>query len=122
MKLLLTVALMLSLSSALNAQLVGGAVVAEGRDVIPQTSFTIEGHSQGWAIITLAVDREGNVTSAKIKETTIKSSIDKLEVRRHALKIKFVPGTHFPKFHNAEVKITMTKYENPPEEMEIIID
>lgn len=121
MKLLLTLLLTLTLKTALS-QLVGGAVIAEGRDVLPETSFQLDGHSQGWAIITLAVDREGNVTSAKIKETNIRSSIDKLEVRRHALKIKFVPGTHFPKFHNAEVKITMLKSETPPKQLEIKID
>lgn len=107
---------------AVNAQLTGGAVVAEGRDVVPETSFTIEGAHDGWAIMSLSVDRKGNVTSAQLEETNLKSSLDKLEIKKHAMNLKFVSGTHFPQFHQAQVRITMKKSENPPKELEIIID
>lgn len=105
-----------------HAQLTGGDVVAEGRDVVQGSKFIVEGAHNGWAVMTLAVDREGNVTSANLKETDLKSSIDKIQIKKHAMALKFVSGTHFPKFHNAEVRITMLKSENPAQELEIIID
>lgn len=104
------------------AQLVGGDVIVEKRDVVPETNFTVEGAHEGWAIMELAVDRKGNVTSANLKETNLKSTLDKIQIKKHAMTLKFAAGTHFPKFHNAEVKITMIQSENPPEELEIIID
>ncbi|GAB5419100.1 MAG: hypothetical protein Crog4KO_06080 [Crocinitomicaceae bacterium] len=121
MKFLVT--LVFSLIMTLSyAQLVGGDVIAEKRDVVPETNFTMEGAHQGWAVMTLAVDREGNVTSAQLKETNLKSTVDKIQIKKYAMTIKFIAGTHFPKFHHAEVKITMIPYENPPEELEIVID
>ena len=111
--------LMLTLS---YSQLVGGAVIAEKRDVLPEASFELEGPTHGWATFELAVDRNGNVTSAHLKDGTLKSSIDKNDAKKHAMKIKFTAGTHFPKFHTAEVKITMVKWEKPPKELEISID
>ncbi len=121
MKFLVTFAfsLMITLS---YAQLVGGDIIVAKRDVVPETNFTMEGAHQGWAIITVAVDREGNVTSAQLKETNLKSTVDKIQIKKYATTLQFVAGTHFPKFHNAEVKITMIPYENPPKELEIIID
>ncbi|MCR9174134.1 MAG: hypothetical protein NXI10_16665 [bacterium] len=117
---LVTILSMFALTT--HAQLSGGAVVAEGRDVLPETTFEVEGYNDGWALFSLAVDREGNVTSAQLEETNLKSSIDRIELKKHAMSLKFQPGTHFPKFHNAEVRITMVKSENPPQELEIIID
>lgn len=105
-----------------HAQLSWEGVAADGRDVIPETVFEIEGASEGWTKFSIAVDRNGNVTSAQLEETNLKSSIDKLEAKKHALKIKLIAGTHYPKFHNAVVRITMVKWENPPKELEIIID
>lgn len=105
-----------------HAQLSWGNTAADGRDVVPETSFIVEGVTNGWAKFSIAVDREGNVTSAQLEETNLKSSINKIQLKKHAMKIKFMPGTHYPKFHNAEVRITMVKSENPPEELEIIID
>ncbi len=116
------IALLSLLTLSSHAQLTGGGAAAEGRDVVSGTVFEIEGANNGWAKFSLAVDREGKVTSAQLEETNLKSSLDKLEVKKHALKIKFEPGTHYPKFHNAEVRITMVKWENPPKEIEIIID
>jgi hypothetical protein len=104
------------------SQLTGGDAVAEGRDVVPETHFLIEGAHNGWAVLELAIDREGNVTSAQLKETNLKSSLDKMQMKKHSMSIKFVAGTHFPKFHHAEVRITMLESENPQNELEIIID
>lgn len=103
-------------------QIIGGAIVTEGRDIAQETDFTIEGHNDGWATFTLAIDREGNVTSAQLKETSLKSSLDKIELRKYAMTLKFQSGTYFPKFHNAEVKVTMKKVSNPPQQFELEID
>jgi hypothetical protein len=103
-------------------QLVGGDVIAEQRDVIPETTFIMEGARNGWAVVTLAVNREGAVTSVQIKETNLKSSIDKMDLRKFAQGIRFEPGTHYPKFHHAEVRITMIESENARKEIEIVID
>ena len=119
---LLTFLSILTLSSHAQAQLTGGAVVAEGRDVAEGTVFQIDGIKDGWASFVLAVDRTGKVTSAEIQETNLSSSIDKMQLKKHEMKLKFQPGTHYPKFHNAEVRLTMIKSENPPQEIEIIID
>ncbi|XOV67650.1 MAG: hypothetical protein ACFHU9_00495 [Fluviicola sp.] len=121
MKFLLIIILS-TLARTSHAQLSWGSEAADGRDVMPQTKFIVEGYNNGWAKFSVAVDREGNVTSAQIEETNLKSSIDKIELKKHALTIKFEPGTHYPKFHNATVKITMVKSENPPNQLEIIID
>jgi glucose/arabinose dehydrogenase len=121
MKLVITFLFTLTLSLSYS-QLTGGDVLAEGRDVVPGSKFIAEGAHNGWVVMTLAVDREGNVTSAQLKETNLKSSIDRMQMKKHAMALKFVSGTHFPKFHNAEVRITMLKSENPPQELEIIID
>lgn len=96
--------------------------MAEGREAVPEASFTLEGAHDGWAIVSIAVDREGNVTSAQLEETNLKSTLDKIEIKKHALKLKFVSGTHFPKFHEAQVRITMKKTDKPQQELEIIID
>lgn len=95
---------------------------AEGRDVMPETSFIVEGYATGWAKFSVAVDRNGNVTSAQLEETNLKSSIDKMTLKKHAMSIKFESGTRYPKFHQAQVRISMIKSENPPQELEIIID
>lgn len=102
-------------------QLVGGEMVASGRNIVTQTDFKLDGHNNGWAIYTLAVDLDGKVTSADLKESSLKSRLDNMDIRNHVMKLKFEKGTHYPKFHHVEVKITMVKSENPPE-LEIIID
>lgn len=121
MKVLTTALFSLSLTLS-YAQLIGGSVVPEGRDVTPETVFQMEGARDGWATFELAVDRNGKVTSAQLKETNLNSSIDKMQAKKHAMRITFVAGTHYPKFHSAVVKITMIKSEHPPQEIEIIID
>jgi len=102
-------------------QIVGGEMVASGRTMITTTDFHIEGHHSGWAIYTLAVDLEGNVVGAEIGESNLPSRLDKMDVRNYVMKLKFQKGTHYPKLHHVEVKITMDKSENPPE-LEILIN
>lgn len=102
-------------------QIVGGEVVAEKRDIITETDYTIEGYHAGWAIYTLSINREGVVTEASLKESNLPSRLDNMDVRNYVMKLKFQPGTYYPKFHHADVKITMTKAENP-KQLEIEID
>lgn len=102
-------------------QLVGGEMIADKRDIVTETNFKIDGHHDGWAIYTLAVDLEGKVTGAVLKESNLPSRLDNIDVRNYVMKLKFQSGTHFPKAHHVDVKITMVKSQNPPE-LEIIID
>ena len=65
------------------------------------------GSTYGWAIYTLAVDREGNVTSASLSDTDIKRTSAKFQIRNYLMTLKFEKGNHFPKFHHVDVKITL---------------
>ncbi len=96
-------------------------MVASERQLLTETDFKIEGHHAGFATYTLSVDLEGNVTSAEIKESNLPSRLDKMDVRNYVMKLKFEKGMQYPKFHHVEVKITMSKSENPPQ-LEIVID
>ena len=103
------------------SQLVGGDVLKDKRPLLTKTDFKIDGHHDGWVIFTLAIDLEGNVSSAVVKETNLTSRLDCIDIRNYVAKLKFQKGMHYPKFHHVDVKITMVKSENPPE-LEIIID
>lgn len=103
------------------SQLVGGDVLLDKRPLLTDADFKVEGHHDGWAIFTLAIDLDGNVSSAIVKETNLTSRLDRMDIRNYLVKLKFQKGMHYPKFHHVDVKVTMVKSENPPE-MEIIID
>jgi hypothetical protein len=120
MRILFIAFILLSFQS--NAQLLSGPLVDEGRKLVSETSFVIEGFHNGWAIYELSVDREGNVLSANIEDSNIKSTPSKREIRNYLMKLKFEAKTHYPKFHNVRVKITTVKPVNSAPEKEIIID
>ena len=120
MRSLLFIFLLISTTS--HSQLISGDLKAEGRKVISETPFVIEGTIDGWAKYELAVDRKGNVTSAKIIETNLKRTSAKMQIRNYLMKMKFTPGTIYPHFHHAVVKITLVKSDVQPETQEIIID
>jgi len=65
-----------------HAQLSWGNTAADGRDVMPETSFIVEGVKTGWAKFSVAIDRDGNVTSVQLQETNLKSSIDKIQLKK----------------------------------------
>lgn len=119
MRILLLLSCLISISAF--GQVVDGELKTSGRKLITKTAFVLDGHHDGWAIYDLAVDIEGNVTGAVLKESSLPSRLDNMDIRNYVVTFKFEPGTHFPKFHHADVKITMVKSENPPE-LEIIID
>ena len=110
MKALLFFFLLIGFSSF--SQLVGGTLVEEGRKLSSSTSFIQEGTVDGWAIYELAVDREGNVTSAVIKESNLTRTSAKFQIRNYLMTLKFEAGTHYPKFHHVNIKMTLVKPKN----------
>ena len=87
-------------------------LVDEGRSIIGNPEYTITGFSDGFAKYELAVNREGVVTSARLIESSLKSTPAKYEIRNHVVKFKFEKGTYYPKFHHVVVKITMIDGRN----------
>jgi len=63
----------------------------------------------GYCTYELSVDRDGKVTNARLVDTNLKSTPAKYEVHNYVSEIKFEPGTYYPKFHYALVKITTLK-------------
>lgn len=96
-------------SSMSFGQILSGEIVDEGRKMISETSFVVEGMQDGYATYEIAVNRNGNVTSAKLVDSNLKSTPAKYEIRNYITRMKFEPGTYYPKFHHAEVKITTVK-------------
>ena len=77
--------------------------------MLTETTFIQEGTVNGWAIYELAVDREGNVTSANFIDANFNRTSAKVQLRSYLMKFKFEPGTYYPKFHHVRVKITLVK-------------
>ncbi|MFK7784150.1 MAG: hypothetical protein AB8B56_03480 [Crocinitomicaceae bacterium] len=107
-------------TSTVSAQLIGGAVVEDGRKMSGEPKYIVEGMKNGWAKYELSVDIEGKVTSAKIVESNLKSTPATTIIRNHVKKFSFEKGTYYPKYHHAIVKITMVKgkMDNPQIELD----
>ncbi len=101
--------LFLLLSSTSFGQLISGTLMDEGRKVLSDPPFIIEGMTDGYAKYELAVNREGKVTSAKLVETNLKSTPATYTIKNYVKTFTFQPGTYYPKFHHVVVKITMVK-------------
>lgn len=99
----------LLLTTTSQAQLISGTLVDEGRKMISETNFIQEGTINGWAIFKLAVDREGNVTSASMEDASFNRTSAKVQLRNYVVKLKFEPGTYYPKFHHVNIKMTLVK-------------
>jgi len=99
--------LLLTLSFQSNAQLVSGTLIQEGRKEAEKISFIQESHVNGFMIYELSVDREGNVTGMKLIESSTNSTPAKVKVRNYLSTLKFEKGTHYPKFHDVRIKITL---------------
>lgn len=94
-----------------HAQLVGGELVKEGRQLAVPSDFTMLESAEGAIFYRLSVDREGKVTSAQLltdKSSKISTPLQ-VRARTYVLNLKFEPGTHYPKFHECEVKINLKK-------------
>ncbi len=120
MRILLILFLLIATTS--HSQLLSGGVKDEGRVVVSKSPFIQAGTIDGWAKYELAIDRKGNVTSARSIETNLKRTSAKMQIRNYVMTMKFTPGTIYPKFHHAVVKITLVKSDVQPQEIEIIID
>lgn len=111
MKTLFVVASMLVVSSVSNAQLVGGELVKEGRKLAVTSDFTMHESTEGVLYYRLAVDRTGKITTAQLladKSAKISTPLQ-VRARTYVLGLKFEPGTHYPAFHDCEVKINLVK-------------
>jgi hypothetical protein len=100
----------LFISSVIFGQ-VQGDIVKDGRKLITETTFVLEGKVDVRIVYDIAVDSKGNVTSASrvLEESTIKSTPVDIKVRKYVKDFKFEPGTHYPEFHQGRVIITMVK-------------
>lgn len=90
-------------------QLVSGTLLDEGRKMVSVETFIQAGTVDGWAIYELAVNREGIVTNATLKETNLTRTSAKVQIRNYVMKLKFEPGTYYPQHHHVDVKITLVK-------------
>jgi len=104
-----TVLLFLVLSTAANAQLIEGAIVEDGRKIIGEAKYIVEGMKDGWAKYELTVDINGKVTGVRLVESNLKSTPATTIIRNHVKKFTFEKGTYYPSFHHVIVKITMVK-------------
>ena len=120
MKRLILSSFLVVLSSAANAQFIGGKLKEDGRKIVGNPVYIVEGMKNGWAKYELSVDIEGKVTGVKMVESNLKSTPATTILRNHVQTFKFEPGTYYPKHHHAVVKITMIKGE--VEGLEINLD
>lgn len=103
------VVVLLLFSNYSFGQIISGTLKDEGRKVLDNPNFIINGRANGYAKYELAVDRNGNVTSARKVKTNIRSTPTLISVKNHVNKFKFEKGTYYPKFHHVVVKITVVK-------------
>jgi len=101
--------ILLCSSSLAYGQILNGAIKDEGRRLVTPTDFKYTGRVDGFAILELAVDREGNVTSTRLIETNIKSTPAMYELKKEITKLKFEKGTYYPQSHHAQVRFTLNK-------------
>jgi hypothetical protein len=106
----LIIGLLMAVSSFTYGQLQGD-IAADGRALLTETTFVIEGKLDGRIVYDIAVNSKGEVTSAKrvLSESTVKSTPIDVEVRKYVSSFEFEPGTHYPKFHQGRVIITLVK-------------
>lgn len=99
------------ISSSVNAQLVSGDLLDEKRPLITETNFKIADQSEGVVYLQIAVDRNGDVTSAQVvtKGTTVNSTPSRIKAVNFAKQLEFQDGTYYPKFHHALIRIELYK-------------
>ena len=99
----------LIVTSSVNAQLIEGEIVTDGRKIVGEPKYIIEGMKDGWAKFDVSVDIDGKVTALTMIESNLKSTPATTMIRNHVKKFTFEKGTHYPKYHHVVVKITMIK-------------
>jgi len=107
MKTFLSIIFILFLNYSFS-QLISGEIVDDGRVLLTQTNFKLKGANSGVVVFDISVDINGKVTSAVVipSLTTIKSTPLKMDAKNLVNTFKFQPGTAYPKFHHAKVKIS----------------
>lgn len=96
-------------TTSVNAQLIEGALVQDGRKIVGEHKFIVEGMKDGWAKYELSVNIEGKVTGVTLVESNLKSTPATTIIRNHVKKFRFEKGTYYPNYHHVIVKITMVK-------------
>lgn len=99
------------ISSASFGQMLSGDLKDEGRKMIVDSSYVINGNANGYISYELTVDRTGNVTATRLvgEKTNIKSTPARIKVRNYVMGLKFTAGNHYPQYQTVVVKITMVK-------------
>ena len=82
-----------------------GDVIESGRKVEKEVDYQVKKHYYAKIVIDIAVNTDGEVTSAKLnsKASTKNSTPLTIECVNRAKKIKFEKGNMYPKFHNGKV-------------------
>lgn len=101
--------ILLCSSSLAYGQILSGAIKDEGRKLLTPTDFNYAGRADGFAILELAVDREGNVMSTRLIDTDIKSTPAMYELKKEIMQLKFEKGTYYPQAHHAQIRFTISK-------------
>lgn len=92
-----------------NAQLIEGELIEDGRKILNKPVYIVEGMKDGWAKYDLSVDITGKVTGVELVESNLKSTPATTIIRNHVKKFTFEAGTAYPQYHHVIVKITMVK-------------
>ena len=94
-----------------------GDIKESGRKMQTITNFIKTGRLDGYAKYDISVDAKGKVTSAKLVDTDLKSTPALYELKNYVLKLKFAPGTWWPKYHHGIVQMRMIVPEPEEEKM-----
>jgi hypothetical protein len=99
------------LFSAFSFSQIQGDLARAGRSLTHDASFVLESKYNGKIVFDVAVLNTGEISGIKFNpgESTIKSTPAQIQARKYIADWKFEPGTHFPKFHQARIIITMVK-------------
>lgn len=99
------------LSSQLNAQIVSGELVNEGRKLTSEVTFELEESVEGAIYFELAVDRTGKVTGARYlsDKSILISTPAQMRAKNYVMGFKFESGTYYPAFHHCVVKLNLKR-------------
>lgn len=100
---------LLSIFFHVNGQVLDGDLVAEGRKLLTETDFTVEGTVEGYAIFELSVGRDGKVSAVTMKDTNVKSTPTRVMMRNYVTGFTFTSATNYPQYQHVRIKITSVK-------------
>jgi hypothetical protein len=88
-----------------------GDIVNDNRKLTSKQGYIINGHVNGKIVFDIAVNAEGEVSSATVfeSESTVKSTPAKIKARNYVSTFTFAPGTWYPKHHQGRIVITIVK-------------